>query len=198
MPDNTEQSWSDTLIALAEEALHDSGQHDTSMRLNTQLVDLSGTLRAWAGTIDPGVMRRKEDFERERLAREEADRLARDAKAGEEREARAARLETDENAFVDPINWESIEQARAGLRIAIRREHAKRTATRQNHLERVLALSDPEYERQPQETIELMQHREAAMRLGALDARMNEMLEWVEGNDDLEAAKTFDVMAGWE
>lgn len=183
MPDNTEQSWSDALLSLAEEAKADAMQHDTSARLNVQLNDLSGTLRAWAATVDPGVMRRFE--------------LAQDT-------AKASQVSEPENIeelferFSDPRAWESIEQARAGLRIAIRREHGKRTATRQNHLERVLALSDPEYERQPQETIELMQHREAAMRLGALDARMNEMLEWVEGNDDLEAAKTFDVMAGWE
>ena len=60
MPDNTEQSWSDTLIALAEEAKGDATQHDTSARLNVQLNDLWGTLRAWAATIDPGVMRRFE------------------------------------------------------------------------------------------------------------------------------------------
>lgn len=185
MPDNTEQSWSDALLALAEEAKADAEEHDTAARLNVQLLDLSGTLRAWAGTIDPGVMRRFE-------AAEEA--IAQASPVPVEPES----IDDLFERYSDPRSWESIEQARNGLRISIRREHAKRTATRQNHLERVLALSDPEYERQPQETIELMQHREAAMRLGMLDARFAEMLEWVEGNDDLEAAKTFDVMAGWE
>lgn len=185
MPDNTEQSWSDALLALSEEAKSDAAQYGTAERLNVQLLDLSGTLRAWAGTIDPGVMRRFE--------------------AAEEAIAQASPVPVEpENIddlferYSDPRTWESIEQARNGLRISIRREHAKRTATRQNHLERVLALSDPEYERQPQETIELMQHREAAMRLGALDVRMNDLLGWVDANDDLEAAKAFDVMAGWE
>lgn len=185
MPDNTAQSWSDTLLALAEEAKADAMQHDTSARLNVQLLDLSGTLRAWAGTIDPGVMRRFEAAQ---------ESIAQASPVGPEPE----NIEELFERFSDPRAWESIEQARAGLRIAIRREHGKRTATRQNHLERVLALSDPEYERQPQETIELMQHRASAMRLGMLDARLAEMLDWVEGNDDLEAAKSFDVMAGWE
>ena len=185
MPDNTEQSWSDMLLALAEEAKHDASEYDTALRLNAQLLDLSGTLRAWAATIDPGVMRRFE-------AAQEA--IAQASPAPVEPES----IEELFERFSDPRTWESIEQARAGLRIAIRREHAKRTATRQNHLERVLALSDPEYEREPQETIELMQHRASAMRLGMLDARLAEMLDWVDANDDLEAAKSYDVAAGWE
>ncbi len=182
MPDNTSQSWGECLIGLADEAKRDAVQHDTSLALHSMLSDLDVVLRAWAGRMGVHMMPAPQEP------------LADSSPAAVEPENIDALFER----YSDPRSWESIEQARAGLRIAIRREHAKRTATRQSHLERVLALSDPDYERAPQETIELKQHRESAMRLGMLDARLGEMLDWVDGNDDLEAAKTYDVMAGWE
>lgn len=179
MPDNTEQSWSDALFALAEEAKEDATQYGTSERLNVQLSDLSLTLRGWAATIDPGVMRRFEAAEAARVADPVID-------------------ETPEEAALNPANWASIEQARVGLRALVRREYMARSGMRQVHLVRVIALLKMAPDERPVDyALELEAHENAAERLATLDVARDAKLDWIEGNDDLEAARAYDASAGW-
>jgi len=176
MPDNTEQSWSDALLALSEEAKEDATQYGTSERLNVQLSDLSLTLRGWAATIDANVMRR---FEAAQQAAPVAD-------------------ETIEEAALNPANWASIEQARAGLRALVRREYQNRSGMRQVHLVRVIALLKMAPDERPVDyALELEAHENAAERLATLDVARDAKLDWIEGNDDLDAARAYDASAGW-
>ena len=178
MPDNTEQSWSDALLALSEEAKSDAAQYGTAERLNVQLLDLSGTLRAWAGTIDPGVMRRFE--------------------AAQAAQAASVIDETPEEAVLNPANWASIEQARVGLRALVRREYMARSGMRQVHLVRVIALLKMAPDERPVDyALELEAHENAAERLATLDVARDAKLDWIEGNDDLDAARAYDASAGW-
>lgn len=95
-----------------------------------------------------------------------------------------------------PEAWGSIERARAALAKRIQRKHAALTVIRQTVLNAVAGMVGS-VDLSDDEKAELEQHRARADRLAQIDVVRDAKLNEVWSLDDLEAARAYDVDAGW-
>lgn len=96
-----------------------------------------------------------------------------------------------------PEAWGSIERARTALSKRIVKKHRDLTVVRQSVLSAIAALANPAIELTDDEVAEMAQHRARSERLAEIDIVRDRKLDEVAGLDDLEAARGYDVDAGW-
>lgn len=97
---------------------------------------------------------------------------------------------------MNPAAWGSIEQARGALYRRLAREHANRVAIRQTVLNAVSALA-ANTDRTPSEDAELRQHQSRSERLSTTDHMRDMKQGEIAALDDLDAARSYDIEAGW-